>query len=149
VIQWVIEKGETVDRSHVISVIYGQVLALAHQKFASNVVEKCIMHGTPEERRRLIDEILTPAPDGSSAIKSMLAGAFSNYVVQQALRWSVGAQREAVYDETAVHFMNLRKYSTANSKHLITSKLSLTCSMLEVVPSLTFRPLRSRETLTS
>lgn len=120
VIQWVIEKGETVDRSHVISVIYGQVLALAHQKFASNVVEKCIMHGTPEERRRLIDEILTPAPDGSSAIKSMLAGAFSNYVVQQALRWSVGAQREAVYDETAVHFINLRKYSTANSKHLIT-----------------------------
>ncbi|GAA5898442.1 Pumilio-family RNA binding repeat-containing protein [Sporobolomyces salmoneus] len=120
VIQWVIEKGETIDRSHVISVIYGQVLALAHQKFASNVVEKCIMHGTPEERRLLIDELLTPAPDGSSAIKSMLSGAFSNYVVQQALRWSVGSQREAVYDETAIHFINLRKYSTANSKHLIT-----------------------------
>ncbi|GAA5845696.1 hypothetical protein JCM5353_005639 [Sporobolomyces roseus] len=120
VIQWVIEKGETPDRSHVISILYGQVLPLAQQKFASNVVEKCIIHGLEEERRRIIDELLAPAPDGSSIIKTMLAGAFSNYVVQQALKWSVGAQREAIYIETANQLSNLRKYSTTYSKHLVT-----------------------------
>jgi len=122
VIQWVIEKGETPDRSHVISIISGQVLPLAQQKFASNVVEKCIIHGLEEERRRIIDELLAPAPDGSSIIKTMLAGAFSNYVVQQALKWSVGAQREAIYLETANQLSNLRKYSTTYSKHLVTSQ---------------------------
>ncbi|GAA6059491.1 hypothetical protein JCM10212_002234 [Sporobolomyces blumeae] len=120
VIQWVIEKGEKADRSHVISIIYGQVLPLAQQKFASNVVEKCIIHGTPDERRRIIDELLAPAPDGSSVIKTMLAGAFSNYVIQQALKWSVGPQREAMFSETAIQLANLRKYSTTYSKHLVT-----------------------------
>ncbi|GAA5936525.1 mRNA-binding protein PUF3 [Sporobolomyces koalae] len=120
VIQWVIEKGDTSDRSHVISIICGQVLPLAQQKFASNVVEKCIIHGTGDERRRIIDELLVPAPDGSSVIKTMLSGAFSNYVIQQALKWSVGAQREAIFNETALQLSNLRKYSTTYSKHLIT-----------------------------
>lgn len=31
---------------------------MSQQKFASNVIEKCLAYGTPEERQLLIDEML-------------------------------------------------------------------------------------------
>ncbi|GAA5971182.1 hypothetical protein JCM21900_004076 [Sporobolomyces salmonicolor] len=120
VVQWVIEKGEQPDRSLVVSKVFGQVLPLSQQKFASNVVEKCIIHSTDEERYRMIEEVLAPAHDGSSIVKTMLAGAFSNYVIQQALKWATGPQRETLFAETALQLGNLRKYSTTYSKHLVT-----------------------------
>lgn len=82
VVQWVIEKGDPEDRSLVVAKLYGQVLPLAQQKFASNVVEKCVIHGSEEERRRLIDEVLKTTPDGSSIIKAMLTHPYANYVMQ-------------------------------------------------------------------
>lgn len=84
VVQWVIEKGEPADRSLVVAKVYGQVLPLSQQKFASNVVEKCIIWATDAERRRLIDEVLAPAPDGSSIVKAMLVHPYANYVMQSA-----------------------------------------------------------------
>lgn len=83
VIQWIIEKGETQHRSRIIQKIYGQVLPLAQQKFASNAIEKCIVHATEEERRFLIEEVLTPSPaDGTSVVKAMLNHSYANYVLQ-------------------------------------------------------------------
>lgn len=171
VIQWVIEKGERSDKSQVISKIYGQVLPLAQQKFASNVIEKCIMWATEEERKRLIAEVLAPAADGSSVVKAMLVHPFANYVMQselsslgglrrecgmmadvssawiEILHTAVGPQREAVFSQTATQLASLRKYSTnAYSKHLIASKfLSLLRALLGTA-SLTNCHKRSRET---
>lgn len=80
--QWVIEKGAASDRSLVVQNVVGQVLALAQQKFASNVVEKCVLHGSDEERNQVIEEVLGVAPDGSSVIKAMLVHPYANYVMQ-------------------------------------------------------------------
>jgi pumilio RNA-binding family len=82
VVQWVIEKGDKADRSLVISKIFGQVLPLAQQKFASNVIEKCVVHADEEERRRIIEEVLTPGQDGTSVVKAMLVHPYANYVMQ-------------------------------------------------------------------
>ena len=67
------------DRSIVIAKISGQLLSLAQQKFASNVIEKCVIHADEAERSILIEEVLTPAPDGSSVVKAMLVHPFANY----------------------------------------------------------------------
>lgn len=141
-IQWVIEKGEASDRSAVVAKLYGQVLPLAQQKYASNVVEKCIKHGSDEERRRLIDEVLKTSPDGSSIIKAMLTHPYANYVMQskslrvvdcglpaesktdlrcaraECLDHAKGAQRDALYAETANQLTVLRRYQPTPSKHL-------------------------------
>jgi pumilio RNA-binding family len=85
----VIEKGDPEDRSLVVAKLYGQVLPLAQQKFASNVVEKCVIHGSEEERRRLIDEVLKTTPDGSSIIKAMLTHPYANYVMQSERLWGL------------------------------------------------------------
>ncbi|GAA6043606.1 hypothetical protein JCM8097_008284 [Rhodosporidiobolus ruineniae] len=125
VVQWVIEKGEQPDRSLVIAKVYGQLLPLAQQKFASNVVEKCIVHGTPEERARLVDELLTPAPDGTSQIKAALVHPYANYVVQKCLHCTVGKQREALFTEVTSQLINLRRYSSTYSKHLVAIQKTL------------------------
>ncbi|BGP00131.1 hypothetical protein RTG_00087 [Rhodotorula toruloides ATCC 204091] len=120
VVQWVLEKGDTADRSLVIAKVYGQLLPLAQQKFASNVVEKCILYGTDDERRRLIDEVLQTGHDGSSTIKAMLVHPYANYVIQKCLHSALSPQREALFAETTQQILNLRKYSTTYSKHLVT-----------------------------
>jgi pumilio RNA-binding family len=37
----------------------GRVLHLSQHKFASNVVEKCVTYATREEKRQLIDEVVS------------------------------------------------------------------------------------------
>lgn len=72
VVSWVIESGKPVDRSLVITKLFGQVLHMCKHKFASHPVEKCIIHASEDEFRTLIDEILAPRPDGSSTVAAML-----------------------------------------------------------------------------
>ena len=45
--------------SQIVEAVRGQVLYLSQHKFASNVVEKCLTHGTPDDRTVLISEACT------------------------------------------------------------------------------------------
>ena len=122
VVQWVIEKGESPDRSRVINNVIGHVLPLSQQKFASNAIEKCVVHATDAERARIVDEVLAPAPDGSSVVRAMLVHPYANYVVQKVLNTAVGPQRDALFDEVSVQLNHIRKFSSSYSKHLIASE---------------------------
>lgn len=42
----------------IISKLTGQIVNMSQQKYASNVVEKCLTFGSPEERQLLINEML-------------------------------------------------------------------------------------------
>ena len=53
-----IERGKPEERSAVIREFIGQIVSMSQQKFASNVVEKCFVFGSPEERQVFINEIL-------------------------------------------------------------------------------------------
>jgi pumilio RNA-binding family len=54
-----LEHGKPEECSAIIQKLSGQVVILSKQKFASNVIEKCLAHGTPEERDSLIGEIIS------------------------------------------------------------------------------------------
>ena len=54
------------------------MLNMARHKFASNVCEKALITATTEERRALVDEIITPKPDGVSPIVSMMKDQFAS-----------------------------------------------------------------------
>lgn len=64
VIQHILEHGEAKDKALVISKVKGHVLQLSKHKFASNVVEKCVAYGNPQDRQELIEEVLLTRPDG-------------------------------------------------------------------------------------
>lgn len=46
------------ERSTIIKKLTGQIVQMSQQKFASNVIEKCLAFGDPIERQILINEIL-------------------------------------------------------------------------------------------
>jgi pumilio RNA-binding family len=57
-LQHVLEHGKPHERSAIIKKLTGQIVQMSQQKFASNVIEKCLTFGTPAERQALVDEML-------------------------------------------------------------------------------------------
>lgn len=53
-----LEHGKPDERSLIIEKLAGQIVQMSQQKFASNVVEKCLTFGGPAERQHLINEML-------------------------------------------------------------------------------------------
>ncbi|KAF9421916.1 mRNA binding protein puf3 [Podila epigama] len=118
VIQHLLERGKPAEKSLVVSKVVGQVLALSKHKFASNVVEKCVAYGSKTDRQRLIEEVITTRPDGSSPLVLMMKDQFANYVVQKMLDVVDGEQRDILVAKIKPHLQSLKKYTYG--KHLIT-----------------------------
>uniref|UniRef100_A0A8H7Y3B3 PUM-HD domain-containing protein n=1 Tax=Psilocybe cubensis TaxID=181762 RepID=A0A8H7Y3B3_PSICU len=72
VIQFIIEQGRAKDRNIVISKIIKNLVALSHHKYASNVCEKALVHTDSDGRHKLIQEIMTMAPDFDNTIVKMM-----------------------------------------------------------------------------
>ena len=53
-----LEHGKPHERSSIIKKLTGQIVQMSQQKFASNVIEKCLTFGTPTERQALVNEML-------------------------------------------------------------------------------------------
>ncbi|KAF9326188.1 mRNA binding protein puf3, partial [Linnemannia elongata] len=98
--------------------VMGQVLQLSKHKFASNVVEKCVAYGSPSDRQKLIEEVITTKPDGTSPLVLMMKDQFANYVVQKMLDVVDGEQRDVLVAKIKPHLQSLKKYTYG--KHLIT-----------------------------
>jgi pumilio RNA-binding family len=120
VVQYLVTDGSPEDRSAIIAKIRGQLLPLSQQKFASNVVEKCVVHATAEEREQFVAELLQPAEDGGSTIRSMLVHPFANYPLQKLLQVVQESQRAELFAQTGRELAELRKLGSSYSKHLIT-----------------------------
>lgn len=56
--QHVLEHGKPHERSAIIKELAGKIVLMSQQKFASNVVEKCLTFGGPSERELLVNEML-------------------------------------------------------------------------------------------
>lgn len=54
------------------------MLHMARHKFASNVCEKALVTSDAENRRMMIEEIMTPKPDGMSPIAVMMKDQFAS-----------------------------------------------------------------------
>ena len=57
-LQHVLEHGKPHERTAIIDKLIGQIVQMSQQKFASNVIEKCLAFGNPVERQILIGEML-------------------------------------------------------------------------------------------
>jgi pumilio RNA-binding family len=77
-VQFVLEHGTPHDRSLIVAKLRGQMLNMARHKFASNVCEKALVTADPENRRFLIDEIMSPKQDGVSPVTTMMKDQFAS-----------------------------------------------------------------------
>jgi hypothetical protein len=78
VIQFLLESGSSQDRAQVIAKLRGQMLNMSRHKFASNVCEKALVAADPENRRILIDELMTPKADGVNPIMLLMKDQFGS-----------------------------------------------------------------------
>ncbi|GAA95055.1 uncharacterized protein L969DRAFT_104727 [Mixia osmundae IAM 14324] len=86
VIQHIVEKGQDCDRKRVIASLKGKLLSHCMSKYASNVVERCVMRATDKDLQWLVKESLDPLPDGNSPIAIMLGDMFANYALGTMLK---------------------------------------------------------------
>jgi pumilio RNA-binding family len=62
----------------VISKIRGNLIQLAQHKFASNVCEQALIYADADTRLLLINEIMTPQPDGQSPVLIMVKDQYAS-----------------------------------------------------------------------
>jgi hypothetical protein len=82
--------------------IAGRVVELSMHKFSSNLVEKCLLHGSDDERDGLVTEMLQPLPGAhpggagppapagddpapATALNAMVKDQYANFVVGRAI----------------------------------------------------------------
>ncbi|KAF3320904.1 hypothetical protein FCM35_KLT15038 [Carex littledalei] len=81
---YVVQNGKPQERSAVIRTLAGKILEMSKHKFASNVIEKGLRFGGPQEQHLRVDEILT-FTSGCFALQMMVNDQYGNYLVQTAL----------------------------------------------------------------
>lgn len=121
VMQFILEKGSSHDRTRVIQALTGHMLPMSKHKYASNVCEKAILNGTVEQRRPLIEEISVQRPDGMNPIITMIKDQFANYVLQRALEVAEGKPLDALLTALRPQLHNMRRYASSGpfAKHII------------------------------
>jgi len=131
VIQHVLQFGRNLDRESILALIYENgLLILSRQKFASNVVEKLLQYGSPEQRNAIVREMLKFVDEttgvgllkengGSSVVLLMVRDAYANYVVQTTLDVvAEGEEKRRLLEELNANSELLRNYTFA--KHIVT-----------------------------
>ncbi|KAK9123935.1 hypothetical protein Sjap_013537 [Stephania japonica] len=116
VVQHVLEHGKPYERSSIIKKLAGQIVEMSQQKFASNVVEKCLTFGGASERQILVNEMLGTT-DENEPLQAMMKDQFANYVVQKVLETCDDQQRELILSRIKVHLNALKKYTYG--KHIV------------------------------
>ncbi|XP_030451336.1 pumilio homolog 1-like [Syzygium oleosum] len=116
VVQHVLEHGKSHERSAIIKMLTGQIVQMSQQKFASNVIEKCLAFGTPTERQVLVNEMLG-STDENEPLQVMMKDQFANYVVQKVLETCDDQQLELILTRIKVHLNALKKYTYG--KHIV------------------------------
>ncbi|TKA71826.1 hypothetical protein B0A49_06169 [Cryomyces minteri] len=85
VTQHVIEHGKPEDRAKVIELVKAQLLGFSKHKFASNVVEKCLVHGTDAQRKGIMLQMGEKNERGESTLVMLIRDGYGNYVIQKLL----------------------------------------------------------------
>ena len=92
-------------------------LDLCRHKFASNVVEKCLISASAAERDSIINDMLKMDVDGACDVHAMVKDPYANYVVQKVLDIGDPQQRERVLNAIRPKAAQLKRYTYG--KHIL------------------------------
>ncbi|CAN6925290.1 unnamed protein product, partial [Brassica oleracea] len=87
----VLERGKPDERRRIIEKSTGKVVQMSQNKYASNVVEKCMEHADSTERELLIEEIMGKSEEDNHLL-TMVKDQYANYVVRRSVKGDSGAE---------------------------------------------------------
>lgn len=82
VTQHVIEHGDSDDRATIIALVTRELFHFSKHKFASNVVEKCLIFGTDQQRHEIMLKIIEKNERGESNSFMLIKDNYGNYVIR-------------------------------------------------------------------
>ena len=99
VVQHVLEYGKRQeDKNRIVYAMKGNILEYSNHKFASNVIEKCLGFGMPEDKKEIIQEILEGSDDEELQMTGplflMMKDRYGNYVIQKCIEVAMGTQKD-------------------------------------------------------
>ncbi|KAF2454499.1 armadillo-type protein [Lineolata rhizophorae] len=117
VTQNIIERGDPEDRARVISLVKANLFVFSKHKFASNVVEKCLVHGNDEQKREIMEKILEKGERGDTVLYMLIKDGYGNYVIQKLLD-TLNAKDYAIFIEHLHPEMAKAKRNATNGKNI-------------------------------
>jgi hypothetical protein len=117
VIQHILEHGKPKDKNFVIQKVMPNFVQMSKHKFASNVIEKCVIFCSKKEFETILDLICTTKPDGTTPLFAMMKDQFANYVVQKMLDCADESQKIMMVTKIKQQLPALRKFTYG--KHLM------------------------------
>lgn len=84
-----LEHGKPDERTVIIKELAGKIVQMSQQKFASNVVEKCLTFGGPEERELLVNEMLGTTDENEPLQVSVVTCVFLKESAKETLTHSL------------------------------------------------------------
>ncbi|CAK7211922.1 mRNA binding protein puf3 [Sporothrix curviconia] len=112
VTQHVIEFGQPAERSKLINAVLDDLVPLSRHKFASNVVEKCMQHGTVDDRIRARRELDRVGSDGVPVLQQIIKDQYGNYVIQRLLKVLEGDELRIFVQTMEAQLAILKRTST-------------------------------------
>eukprot|EP00759_Apiculatamorpha_spiralis_P058987 PhF_6_TR955/c2_g1_i1/m.1786/K17943/PUM; pumilio RNA-binding family len=118
VVQHVLINADQKYKNAVIDCIIPDFFELASHKFASNVVEKVVVHNTEAGRSHLVDLWQrSKAEDGTLWLTRLVTNQYGNYVVQRMFEHGTEAQKVKLIAALQPHLGSIRQHPCA--RHIV------------------------------
>ncbi|CAM0874247.1 unnamed protein product [Alopecurus aequalis] len=118
VVQYIVEHGRPHDRQIMVLKFEGQVMRMSHQKHSSNVIEKCLIHGSFLERKLIIAEIFHAGGCVTADhLLGMMVHEYANYVIQRIMDVAQEWQINVIVNLVRRNVDMLAKY--AHGRHVM------------------------------
>lgn len=132
VIQHILQQGgedpinNHIDKSKqdIVDTISKTVVDFSKHKFASNVVEKTILYGSPSQTRQVLDMILPNDEEHAANLEDtsplilMMRDQYANYVVQKLVGVATGNDKKLIVIAIRSYLERLNKNNTLWNRHL-------------------------------
>ncbi|RHY12353.1 hypothetical protein DYB26_007058 [Aphanomyces astaci] len=123
VIQHVLKHGPPSERAALINRIYPDIVRLSHHKYASNVIEKCLLYASVGQLRVIMQHILS-TDHGECPLQVMMKDQYANYVVQKLIDVADANERDKMAAIIKTHAAHLKRYT--HGKHILNRLENLT-----------------------
>lgn len=111
-------------KQKIIEIVSKNVVEFSKHKFASNVVEKAILFGSPDQKKLIVSQIL-PIDENhavdlndNSPLILMMKDQFANYVVQKLVGVSKGNDQKLIVIAIRSYLERLNKSDSMGNRHL-------------------------------
>ena len=111
-------------KQEIIDIVAENVVKFSKHKFASNVVEKAILHGNKEQRRSIMVKILPHDLKHAADLEDdapmilMMRDQFANYVVQKLVGVTDGEEKKLIVVAIRAYLDKLNSSNSLGNRHL-------------------------------